>query len=119
MDEISSDIANAIKALDKDVVIVASSDMTHDSVLNEEQLKRFKEIDRAVINGFQKLDPNETLNAALKTSVCGPQTITTLVLIGKKLNASQGQLLKYYTSAEKTGSLGGYCVGYFSGIIIK
>jgi AmmeMemoRadiSam system protein B len=119
MDEISSDIANAIKAIDKDVVIVASSDMTHDSVLNEEQLKKFKEIDRAVINGFQKLDPNETLNAALKTSVCGPQTITTLVLIGKKLNVSQGKLLKYYTSAEKTGSLGGYCVGYFSGIIIK
>jgi hypothetical protein len=119
IDEISSDITNAIKDLDKDIVIVASSDMTHDNVLNENQLARFKEIDRAVINGFEKLDPRETLDAALKTTVCGPQTITTLILIGKKLNANEGKLLKYYTSAEKTGSLGGYCVGYFSGIIIK
>lgn len=119
MDTISSDIANAMRDINKDIVIVASSDMTHRNVLNEEQLKKFKEIDQAVINGFEKLDPNSTLDAALKTTVCGPQTITTLVLIGKKLNASKGKLLKYYTSGERTGSLGGYCVGYFSGVIIK
>ena len=119
LDEISSDIANALKSTNKDVVVVASSDMTHDYVHNEEQLTKFKEIDQAVINGFEKLDPKTTMDAALKTSVCGPQTITTLMLIGKKLwNASKGKLLKYYTSSEKTGSFD-YCVGYFSGIIIK
>jgi len=118
MDEISGDIANAVKSTDKDVVIVASSDMSHEYVHSEEQLKKFKEIDQAVINGFERLNPNETLDAALRTSVCGPQTITTLILIGKKLNASKGKLLKYYTSSEKTGSFD-YCVGYFSGIIIK
>ena len=119
MDEISSNIADVVKSHDKDVVFVASSDMTHEQILNVEQLKKFKAIDRAVISGFEKLDAKATLDAALKTSVCGPQTITTLVLIGKKLNANNGKLLKYYTSAEKTGSLGGYCVGYFSGVIIK
>ena len=120
MDEISSDIANAINSTDKDVVIVASSDMSHEYVHSEEQLKKFKEIDQAEINGFEKLNPNEALDAALKTSVCGPQTITTLILIGKKLHppASKGKLLKYYTSSEKTGTFD-YCVGYFSGIIIK
>ncbi len=118
MDEISSDIANAVKSVDKDVVVVASSDMSHEYVHSEEQLKKFKEIDQTVINGFERLNPNETLDAALRTSVCGPQTITTLILIGKKLNASKGKLLKYYTSSEKTGSFD-YCVGYFSGIIIK
>ncbi|TFG15791.1 MAG: AmmeMemoRadiSam system protein B [Promethearchaeota archaeon] len=119
MDEISSDIADIVKNEDKDIVIVASSDMSHEQILNEVQLKKFKAIDQAVISGFEKLDAKATLDAALKTSVCGPQTITTLVLIGKKLNASNGKLLKYYTSAERTGSLGGYCVGYFSGVIIK
>ncbi len=118
MDEISSDIANAVKSTDKDVVFVASSDMSHEYVHSEEQLKKFKEIDRAVIDGFERLNPNETLDAALKTSVCGPQTITTLILIGKKLNASKGKLLKYYTSSERTGSFD-YCVGYFSGVIVK
>jgi len=119
MDEISSDIANALKSTEKDVVVVASSDMSHEYVHSEGQLKKFKEIDQAVINGFERLDPKETLNAALRTSVCGPQTITTLILIGKKwVNASKGKLLKYYTSSEKTGTFD-YCVGYFSGIIVK
>ncbi|MFX1341021.1 MAG: AmmeMemoRadiSam system protein B [Promethearchaeota archaeon] len=119
MDEISSDIANALKSTDKDVVVVASSDMTHEYVHSQEQLKKFKEIDQKVIDGFEKLNPKETLDAALRTTVCGPQTITTLILISKKwLNASKGKLLKYYTSSEKTGTFD-YCVGYFSGIIIK
>ncbi len=36
MDEISSDIANAVKSVDKDVVVVASSDMSHEYVHSEE-----------------------------------------------------------------------------------
>ena len=119
MNEISNDLTNAINAINKDVVIVASSDMSHKQVRDLNQLKTFKEIDLAVIEQFKNLNPEKTLGSALKTTICGPQTITTLMLISKKLNATRGELLKYYTSSERTESIGGYCVGYFSGIIIK
>jgi AmmeMemoRadiSam system protein B len=117
--EISDDVTKAIQLSDKDVVIVASSDMSHKSVNNANDMQKFKEIDLEVINNFQRLDPQKTLDSALKTTVCGPQTITTLMLICTNLNAAKGELLKYYTSSEKTGNIGGYCVGYFSGVLIK
>jgi AmmeMemoRadiSam system protein B len=118
MNKISSDIVSAIQAINKDVVVLASSDMSHKSVSSEADLKEFKKIDQKVIDGFIGLNPEETLKAALNTSVCGPQTITTLMLISKKLKANKGKLLKYYTSTEKTNDFG-YCVGYFSGVTIK
>ncbi|MFX1572956.1 MAG: AmmeMemoRadiSam system protein B [Promethearchaeota archaeon] len=119
LNEISNDIAKGIISIDKDVVIVASSDMSHKSVSNLDELDEFKKIDRAMIDEFENLNPEKTLEAALKTSICGPQTITSMMLICKNLNATKGKLLKYYTSSERTGSIGGYCVGYFSGILIK
>ncbi|HEC39649.1 hypothetical protein LCGC14_1243780 [marine sediment metagenome] len=119
LNEIAIDIANAIKSLKKDVIIVASSDMSHKQVDDSNQLTIFKDIDLHIIEEFKKVDPEKTLEAALKTSVCGPQTITTMMLICKNLEANKGKLLKYYTSSERTESIGGYCVGYFSGIIMK
>ncbi|TFG05124.1 MAG: AmmeMemoRadiSam system protein B [Promethearchaeota archaeon] len=118
MKQLSSDIVDAVKTSNKDVVFVASSDMSHKHVHDTEQLKEFKNIDQAVINKFIELNPKGTLNAALKTSVCGPQTITSLILTCKQLNATKGKLLKYYTSSERTGTMD-YCVGYFSGVLIK
>ncbi|MFX1313502.1 MAG: AmmeMemoRadiSam system protein B [Promethearchaeota archaeon] len=117
--EISNDISKAITYIDKDVIILASSDMSHKSVSDLNQLDKFKEIDLAVIEEFKNLNSEKTLEAALKTSICGPQTITSMMLICRNLNASKGKLLKYYTSSERSGSIGGYCVGYFSGILIK
>ena len=116
---LSRDIANAIESYDKDVVIVASSDMTHKEVYDSKQLEKFKERDHQVIDAFVNLDPKNTLDAASKTTVCGSQTITSLMMICKNLNANKGKLLKYYTSSEKTGSISGYCVGYFSGVLLK
>ncbi|MFW9945426.1 MAG: AmmeMemoRadiSam system protein B [Candidatus Odinarchaeota archaeon] len=119
LENLAEDISQAIRSYDKDVVIVASSDMTHREIHGIDGLKKFKEGDQKVIDAFVGLNPSKTLEAALKTTVCGPQTITTLMLICKNLNATKGKLLKYYTSSEKTGNYDGYCVGYFSGIIIK
>lgn len=117
-EKIASDISASIKALNKDVVIVASSDMSHKEVFDTNQLNEFKKFDQDVIDAFVKLNPKETLSAASKTTVCGAQTITTLMLICEKLNATKGELLKYYTSSDIKGGYG-YCVGYFSGIIVK
>ncbi|MFX1501570.1 MAG: AmmeMemoRadiSam system protein B [Promethearchaeota archaeon] len=119
LSQISRDISEAINTFDKDVVIVASSDMTHKEIYDSKQLVKFKEIDQRVIDAFIDLNPEKTLEMALKTTVCGPQTITTLMMISKNLNASKSKLLQYYTSSEKTGNISGYCVGYFSGILMK
>ncbi len=119
LNEIAKDITKAVNSLNKDVVIVASSDMSHKQVDSSNQLDKFKEIDLAVIEEFKNLNARKTLENALKTTICGPQTITTLMLISENLNATKGELLKYYTSSEKTGSIGGYCVGYFSGVLVK
>ena len=119
LEKISSDIANSIKKSDKDIVIIASSDMSHNDVNSEEELYRFKEKDEKLIDGFVNLDPEKTLNPYPTPTICGRQTITTLVLTCKKLGATEGKKLKYYTSSEKSGRIGGYCVGYFSGIIKK
>ncbi|MFW9876704.1 MAG: AmmeMemoRadiSam system protein B [Candidatus Thorarchaeota archaeon] len=119
MNTIAADIAKAINSSNKDIVIVASSDMSHKQVRDSTQLKIFKEIDLGIIEEFKNLSPERTLEAALKTSVCGPQTITTMMLICQNLSATKGEIMQYYTSSERTGSIGGYCVGYFSGIILK
>lgn len=115
---LANEISTSIKAVNKDVVIVASSDMSHKNVSNKEQLDQFIEIDRDVIDAFVDFDSKKTLSAASQTTVCGAQTITTLMLICKNLNCNSGKLLKYYTSTDVRGEYG-YCVGYFSGILMK
>ncbi len=119
LSKLSNDIAKAVESYNGDVVIVASSDMTHKEIHDSNQLEKFKEIDQQVIDSFVAFNPEKTLETASKTTVCGSQTITSLMMICKNLNANKGKLLKYYTSSEKTGNLSGYCVGYFSGILMK
>jgi hypothetical protein len=124
-EKISKDISQAINSLDKDIIIIASSDMTHKQPRNphnpSEDLKEMREKDEAVMNAFKKMDPKLVYEMATNTSVCGPQTITTLLLICQQLEAYQAERLAYYTSYEKLGGSGpcDYSVGYFSGIISK
>ncbi|MCP4764328.1 MAG: AmmeMemoRadiSam system protein B, partial [archaeon] len=64
INELSSDIANAIKNLGKDIVIVASSDMTHKQPMNymnpEKDLEDMYERDQAVIDAFKEFNPELT-----------------------------------------------------------
>ena len=125
IEEISEDIANTVKNSNKDIIIVSSSDMTHKQPKNisnpKKDLDEMLKMDEAVIDAFKECNPQKTFDTALKTSVCGPQTITSLMLIGKKLDANQCNALKYYTSYEKGGGTGPceYSVGYFSGIVTQ
>ncbi len=122
---LAEDISKSIKSVKKDIVIIASSDMTHkqpkDIRKPKNDLDEMRKKDQAVIDAFKELDPEKTLKAAQNTSVCGPQTITTLMLICKNLGATEAKFLKYYMSYEKGGGKGPceYSVGYFSGIIKK
>ncbi|MHA1584049.1 MAG: AmmeMemoRadiSam system protein B [Promethearchaeota archaeon] len=118
-------IAHAIKKYsDKNIAIIASSDMTHyeprhpnnpKSEISEIQYKR----DKAVIEAFEQNNWEQTFAAATHTTVCGPQTISTLMIVGKELGYLHPTALKYYTSFEKMhkDTPCSYSVGYFSGII--
>jgi AmmeMemoRadiSam system protein B len=125
LEEISKDLSNVIQSSTKDIVIIASSDMTHKEPKNimnpQNDIQEMKNIDKEVINAFTEFNPLKTFQNARKTTVCGPQTITTLMLTCQKLNAKTCESLKYYTSYEKGGGTGPceYSVGYFSGIIRK
>ncbi len=122
--QIAKDIRQSITNLNKDIVIVASSDMTHKQPRNfrepAKDLMDMENKDKAVIKAFEEFDCQKTFKSALNTSVCGPQTITTLMLICKNLGATKTEALKYYTSYQKGGGTGPceYSVGYFSGIIL-
>jgi AmmeMemoRadiSam system protein B len=125
LEEISKVLSNVIHSSTKDIIIIASSDMTHKQPKNfmkpQNDIQEMKNSDREVINAFKEFNPLKTFQNARKTTVCGPQTITTLMLTCQKLDAKTCESLKYYTSYEKGGGTGPceYSVGYFSGIIRK
>lgn len=121
LDKITSDIATVLKSTDKDIVIVASSDMNHETIHNSKRdLELFREKDKSVITAFEEFNPEKTFKTATKPNihVCGPQTITSLMLISKKIESKESKILKYYSSYDITKRIG-WCVGYISGIFIK
>ena len=127
LEKIAKSISSAMqKNPERDIAIIASSDMTHYQPQNqnnpENEIQNVQiQRDKAIISAFEEKKWKEVYNLATKTSVCGPQTITTLMLIAKELNYTQNECLRYYTSYEKGGNKGpcDYSVGYFSGIIKK
>ena len=127
LQDLGKAIANVIKKnQNKDIAIIASSDMTHYQPRNphnpEFEIKNNqKNRDQAVIDAFKEFDWEKTLTKANETTICGPQTITTLMIAAKELGYNSAKDLKYYTSFEKMGSRTpcDYSVGYFSGIILN
>jgi AmmeMemoRadiSam system protein B len=134
METISNEISTAMNGIDKDIILVASSDMSHYDIFNESQMKTLKEIDLTVISQFLTFKPENILNPEnfvskelydqfradqRGPSICGRQTIATLVSIGKNMNAKESKLLKYYASKDISPGGGTWTVGYFSGIIIR
>ncbi|GAB4324946.1 MAG: AmmeMemoRadiSam system protein B [Promethearchaeota archaeon] len=103
----------------KDVVLVASSDMTHAEIYGEGSRTDMAAKDAAVAKAVEAFDPEATWKAARATTVCGPQTICALMVACKALGATRAEVLKYYTSSDVTGARGGYCVGYMSAAFRK
>jgi AmmeMemoRadiSam system protein B len=134
MEVISKEISTAISKTNKDIAIVASSDMSHYDIYDELQIKTLKKIDHTVIDQFLAFKPENILTPEnivsqenynqfradqRGPSICGRQTIATLISIGKRLNLTRSKLLKYYTSKDISPGGATWTVGYFSGIIGK
>ncbi len=112
--EIGKAIADAIKVAQTEVLIVASSDMTHYESQESAQRK-----DSAAIKAILDLDEDGLLRRIddLRISMCGYGPVVTLIAAAKELGASSAELVEYHTSGDVTGDRRSV-VGY-AGILIK
>lgn len=112
--EIGREIARAVKELNREVVIVASSDMTH---YEPQESARSK--DGKAIEAMLELNEDELLKRVdeLNISMCGYAPAVVLISAAKELGAGSAELVKYQTSGDTTGDYTSV-VGY-AGIIIK
>ena len=112
--EIGHAIAGAIEDFKEEVLIIASSDMTH-----YESAETAKTKDNLAIESILKLDEAELFSKVHKynISMCGCGSVCIMLTACKKLGAKDAELVKYTNSGEVTGDFD-QVVGY-AGIIIK
>ncbi|MBA7624408.1 hypothetical protein ES703_31816 [subsurface metagenome] len=111
--EIGREIAKAIKDSNKEVVIIASSDMTHYEPQESAQRK-----DMQAIEAILDLNEDELLRRIdeLDISMCGYAPTVSLISAAKELGATGAELVRYQTSGDTTGDYSAV-VGY-AGVII-
>ena len=112
--EIGREIAGAVKKLNRAVVIIASSDMTH-----YEPHQSAKDKDRQAIEAMLNLDEDELLKRIdeLDISMCGYAPAVSLISAVKELGAGEAELVRYQTSGDASDDYA-HVVGY-AGIIFK
>ncbi len=112
--EIGKELAQAIKESGKEVVIIASSDMTH-----YEPQEVAKSKDTQAIEAILDLNADELLKRVeeLNISMCGYAPTTALITAAKGLGATRAELVRYQTSGDVIGDYS-TVVGY-AGILIK
>jgi AmmeMemoRadiSam system protein B len=112
--DVGMEIAEAVRKLNKKVVIIASSDFSHykpEKVAREDDAYFISSILDMDIPGFyRKLYEREA-------SVCGYGPIAAMLTVTKALGAKKASLLKYSTSGDVTEDLAAV-VGY-AGIIVE
>ena len=112
--EVGIAISHAIKETQKDVLIVASSDMTH-----YESGKSAKEKDQKAIEKILALDP-AGLHKTVKEygiTMCGFAPAVTMLYAALELGATKATLVKYMNSGDVSGDYD-QVVGY-AGMIIS
>ena len=112
--EIGKGIARAIKESNREVVIIASSDMTH-----YEPQESARKKDTQAIEAMLDLNEDELLKRVqeLNISMCGYAPAVSLLSAAKELGVTGAELVKYQTSGDTSGDYASV-VGY-AGIILK
>lgn len=106
--EIGEAIASSVKKHKKDILIIASSDMTHYEKSETAQKK-----DMLAIESILKLDEIDMLDRIRKydISMCGYGPAAIMLISSKLLGAKQAKLIKYMTSGDTSGDYSAV-VGY-------
>jgi AmmeMemoRadiSam system protein B/AmmeMemoRadiSam system protein A len=112
--EIGRAIAGAIREIGREVVIIASGDMTHYETQRVAEQK-----DQQGIEAMLNLDEVELLKRVrIKgISMCAYAPAACMISAAKELGAGEAELVRYQTSGDTTGDYSAV-VGY-AGIIIK
>jgi len=110
--EIGKSIKKTAEALRKDIVVIASSDMTHYKPQNIA-----KQNDSQVLDAINSMDEKLMIKRVLDMNVtmCGYGPVATTIIASKELGAQNAEILKYATSGDTTGDESAV-VGYASAI---
>jgi len=113
-EKIAGQICSAVKKQKEDVLLVASSDMTH---YEPDAAARKK--DTKVLEHIVALDPEGMLETidTLASSMCGAAPVAILLCCLRKLGARKAQVALYQTSGDSGGDYN-EVVGY-AGVIIQ
>jgi AmmeMemoRadiSam system protein B len=98
--ELGRAAAAAVRRAGRDVLLVASTDMSHYISAEEARLKDFLAIQKIL-----DLDPRglfETVRGE-EISMCGFQPTAAVLAAAKELGATRGELVMYATSGDQTG----------------
>jgi MEMO1 family protein len=111
--EIGKAVATAVKDLEREVVLVASSDMTH-----YEPVESARRKDGQAIAAVLALDEDELLKRVeeLNISMCGYAPTVSLITAAKELGAKRAEVVRYQTSGDATHDYSSV-VGY-AGVVI-
>jgi AmmeMemoRadiSam system protein B len=98
--ELGEGIAAAIRQYDKDVLIVASSDMTH-----YESAESAARKDQLAFNEVTALNPSGLLDVCRshRITMCGVIPAAVMLVAAKLLGATRSDLVRYATSGDVTG----------------
>jgi AmmeMemoRadiSam system protein B len=122
--EIGKGIANSVKETHRDVIVIASTDMTHYGIHYGfapvgmspigKVIDWVKKIDGEAIKTIEELTESKFLEIVKirHMTMCGYAPVATTIVAAKALGASAGQLVKYATSYDTQGSVDavvGYC----------
>ncbi len=110
---VATQIYEAIKDLKSEVLIVASSDMTH---YEPDAVARQK--DRQAIECITKLDEDCLLEKVKEENItmCGISPVTILIKCAKMLKAQKATVILYQTSGDSSGDYSSV-VGYLGAVI--
>jgi AmmeMemoRadiSam system protein B len=108
----SGAIAKIIK--DKNVLLVASTDMSHDY-----PYETASRMDHLAISSIENMDM-EKLKADLdanRCQLCGSTAVITMLMAAKELGADKAEILGYINSGDVVGDRSSRIVGYFSAVV--
>jgi len=101
-------VSHGIQEFKREVLIVASTDMSHYVSQKTAEKKDFLAIDKVL-----KLDPKGLYDTVQREdiSMCGFQPTTSALIASKELGAKKAELIKYQTSGDTSGDYS-QVVGY-------
>lgn len=112
--ELAGVITPVIKNSDEEILIVASSDMSHYESRSSASAK-----DKLALDQIAELDPHGLYSTVHKhrISMCGVIPVTVALLVAQQLGASESQLIRYTDSGEVSGDTD-QVVGY-AGVVVR